>query len=249
MSQEEKGILEELRNPEGKIVISSKKGIRVHYPPQPIPRVDLFLGGSIEMGAADEWQDRICEKLMNRGVDCDVANPRREDWDSSWEQSTRCQEFVDQVNWELEGLKRADLILMYFQPGTISPVSLLELGLYAKRNVVVYCPEGFHKKGNVDIVCARYGITVVETEDALIDYVVDWLKPSATLQIPDALISNLGKRIIKKDNWKDLVDDLPVAKDNRRSAAAMVAESLGYHPAKIPTMTGAEALEHLSKEK
>lgn len=220
-----------LTDPSGSTYIfpgkKKKQGIQVFYPPLPVPQVDLFLGGSIEMGKADPWQNRICEILMNRGMGLAIANPRREDWDSSWEQSTKDPNFVDQVNWELNALQRSDLIVMYFQPGTISPVSLLELGLYVKRNMIVYCPEGFHKKGNVDIVCARFGITVVDTEEALVDYIVEWFKPSA-LQIPNTLISNLGRRIIKKDNWKDLVDDLPMTKDNRRSAAAMVVESLGF---------------------
>ena len=51
---------------------------------------------------------------------------------------------------------------MYFSPGTKSPISLLELGLIVNSDtlVIVYCPDGFWRKGNVDIVCDKYLIPV-----------------------------------------------------------------------------------------
>ncbi len=53
---------------------------------------------------------------------------------------------------------------MYFDPNTKSPISLLELGLYAASDkLTVCCPEGFWRKGNVDIVCERYGVEQVDT--------------------------------------------------------------------------------------
>ena len=77
-------------------------------------------------------------------------------------------------------LDQADLIVMYLQPLTISPVSLIELGIFSstvpKPNMVVCCPEGFHRKGNVDIVCEWTGIPSVETFKDLIDYVGKWIK-------------------------------------------------------------------------
>ena len=88
-----------------------------------------------------------------------VYNPRRDDWDSSWEQTIDNPNFVEQVMWELTALKRSDYIIMYFDPDTKSPISLLELGIYAHSNkLIVVCPDGFWRKGNVDIVCREYGI-------------------------------------------------------------------------------------------
>jgi hypothetical protein len=78
------------------------------------------------------------------------------------------------VNWELNGLDKADYILMYFSPETKSPISLLELGLYAASGkLIVCCPEGFWRKGNVDIVCEKYGIQTVDTLDELINVIVN----------------------------------------------------------------------------
>lgn len=119
----------------------------------------IFLAGSIEMGTAENWQERIEKDLENESVT--IFNPRRDDWDSSWKQEIQNPQFYQQVTWELDALERSDVIAMYFDPNTKSPISLLELGLFAATdNVVVYCPEGFWRKGNVDIVCQRAGVPV-----------------------------------------------------------------------------------------
>ena len=94
-------------------------------------RFKLFLGGSIEMGVAEMWQQKIEDALKD--LDCIVYNPRRDAWDSSWEQSLKEPRFVEQVEWELDALDDANLVAMYFQPGTKSPISLLELGLQAEK--------------------------------------------------------------------------------------------------------------------
>lgn len=127
----------------------------------------LFLAGSIEMGVAENWQQKVVTLLDN--TDWVLFNPRRDDWDSSWVQSINNPQFREQVEWELEALTLADQIICYFDPNTKSPVSLLELGLFAKSGkMIVVCPDGFWRKGNVDIVCHRYGIRQANTiEEAI----------------------------------------------------------------------------------
>ena len=117
----------------------------------------VFLAGSIEMGGAEEWQQSFCDALAD--LDIVILNPRRRSWDSSWRQAIDEPRFREQVEWELEGQERARVIALYFAPTTRSPISLLELGLFARTGkLVACCPEGFWRKGNVDIVCERYGI-------------------------------------------------------------------------------------------
>ena len=139
-------------------------------PPAPLDlagRPAVFLAGSIEMGRAVCWQAHIEAALGD--LDVTVLNPRRDDWDSSWHQSIRDDRFREQVEWELAGMERADLIAMYFAPDTQAPVTLLELGLAARSGrLLVCCPEGFWRKGNVDVVCARHGIPTVTDLDALV---------------------------------------------------------------------------------
>jgi hypothetical protein len=132
----------------------------------------VFLGGSIEMGTAEKWQERMTEQF--RHADITFLNPRRDDWDWTWEQSIDNPKFFEQVSWEQDALEYADTIIINFDPNTKSPISLLELGLFAASgNVIVCCPKGFWRKGNVDIVCQRYNIPLVETYDELVYLIRD----------------------------------------------------------------------------
>jgi hypothetical protein len=119
--------------------------------------VCVFLAGSIEMGAAEDWQKTVQINFEKEEVT--FFNPRRDEWDASWKQEQTNPMFNNQVNWELNHLESADLIFMYFSPETKSPISLLELGLYAdSRKMIVCCPEGFWRKGNVEILCTRSNV-------------------------------------------------------------------------------------------
>ncbi len=128
----------------------------------------VFLAGSIELDLAERWQDTVINDLTS----CDnlvILNPRRKDWDNSWTISIENENFKQQVYWELDGLEKADKIIMYFDPKTKSPISLLELGLFSRSDkLMVICPDGFWRKGNVDIVCEKYNIQNVSSlKDAI----------------------------------------------------------------------------------
>lgn len=132
--------------------------MRVVKAPEKYITVDwtLFLAGSIEMGAAVDWQTHLTDRLADLKY-ATILNPRRDDWDSSWEQKIENDQFREQVQWELRGLARADCIAVYFDPETKSPITLMELGLWASSGkLIVCCPEGYWRKGNVDIVCREY---------------------------------------------------------------------------------------------
>ena len=126
--------------------------------------VSLFAAGSIEMGVAEAWQQRLADALadMDRLL---YLNPRRDDWDKTWKQTKDFPQFNEQVTWELQGQETADVIAMYFDPATKSPITLLELGLFVEKNLVVFCPEGYFRKGNVDIVCERYDVAQADSWD------------------------------------------------------------------------------------
>ena len=122
----------------------------------------LYLAGSIEMGA--DWQENTVAAL--RDYQGTILNPRRDHWDRwdrSWAQSIHNEQFREQFEWELSAQEQANLIALYLSPGTRSPISLLELGLFKRQSMIVCCPEGFWRKRNVDIVCSRYGIKNVDS--------------------------------------------------------------------------------------
>ena len=118
------------------------------------------------MGAAEKWQESLGDWLLEKNYN--VFNPRREDWDSSWIQTYESPQFSQQVKWELNALEKSDIIIMYLDPNTKSPISLLELGLHANnKKLWVVCPDGFWRKGNVEVVCSLYDIPLFNSLDEL----------------------------------------------------------------------------------
>jgi hypothetical protein len=161
---------------------------QVCRPPQwaNIKGPSIFLAGSIEQGKAIDWQSALTAKLAHLPIT--VLNPRRLEWDASWVQDVSNPQFKEQVDWEMDSLTRADVIALFFDPATMSPISLLELGLHAHdhgiagKKLVVCCPKGFWRRGNVQMVCTRYNIDLVETSEELIEKVTAKLVKTLTQQ-------------------------------------------------------------------
>jgi hypothetical protein len=143
----------------------------VYFAPQPTPCKSVFLAGSIDMGAAVNWQEAVTKALADKPVV--IYNPRRDDWDSSWVQSINDPQFNEQVTWELEHLEKADIICYYFDPAGKAPITLMELGLFAMsgKDIVVCCPEGFWRRGNIEMVCDRYALPLFNYIGDMIDYI------------------------------------------------------------------------------
>ena len=136
--------------------------------------VKIFLAGSIDMGTAEEWQTKLTKDIEEKSSVKDIAifNPRRDDWDSSWVQSITNENFKEQVEWELSSMEDSDIIVYYFDKDGKAPITLMELGLHAKdenKRLVVCCPEGYWKRGNVEVVCDYYRIPFYDTYDELVE--------------------------------------------------------------------------------
>lgn len=135
----------------------------------------IFLGGSIEMGLAEPWQDRLAEALSCYDDSIVLLNPRREDWDASWIQDpTPGTNFEQQVSWELLNQESCSLAVYYFDAATKSPITLLELGAFGLQDTeatLVCCPKQFYRYGNVAVFCNRYGITLVHSFDELLAHI------------------------------------------------------------------------------
>lgn len=129
----------------------------------------IFLAGSIEQGKAVNWQQATVERFKDLpGV---LFNPRREIWDASLTQDITNPVFKEQVTWELDALELADVVFFYFQADTLSPISLMELGIVATwvgmaddpPYVVLVCEDGFWRAGNIQVLCERAGIRILPT--------------------------------------------------------------------------------------
>lgn len=129
----------------------------------------IFLAGSIEMGVAKNWQSYVIDKLSENTFINDsvqVFNPRRDDWDSTWKQEQTNEEFNYQVNWEINHLRKADLILFNFEENTKAPITLWELGRFGRsNNSIVCCPTGFYRYGNIETICTIENIPLFHSLD------------------------------------------------------------------------------------
>ncbi len=151
--------------------------MRVVRSPEPISihpgERSVFLAGSIDMGNTTDWQHDLANSLhAEQGV---LLNPRRHQWDASWPTDATSPIFNEQVQWELSAMEAADLVVFYFHPGSQAPVTLLELGLTARTGKArVCCPNGYWRKGNVDVVCSKYQIPDVASIDQLEQLIRDY---------------------------------------------------------------------------
>jgi hypothetical protein len=151
----------------------------------PLDRPSIILYGNMQKGASTNWRTQLATSLSSLPIA--ILDPTRDDWDSNWVELPTDKKFREQVEWEMDYAKVADVILFLFAKGTDAPVSLLELGLYAadeatRKKVVVCCLEGYSKRGNVLMVCERYKIALLESVDdvnlnVLADVVKEKLDP------------------------------------------------------------------------
>lgn len=127
-------------------------------PPKPptYRKYSVFFAGSIEMGEAVQWQQRMALELFRYPIT--VTNPRREQWDKNKDS------MEEQIDWELAALDQADVVCFFVDVATKSPVTMLELGLKMDSDkIIVCCGEQYFRSTNVYLTCKRYGVPVVKT--------------------------------------------------------------------------------------
>ncbi|KKA28490.1 hypothetical protein TD95_003228 [Thielaviopsis punctulata] len=147
----------------------------------------IFLAGSTNRN--DDWRGRLEAKLVRCNIEATIFNPFRRDWD--WPCDAQDERFREQVGWELEKQEAADLVVVYLCPGTKAPISLMELGLCAKTgpSKIVVCPLGYSLRGNVQMVCERYRIEMLDSEDTLADKIIDWVENEYTYKYMDKSVT------------------------------------------------------------
>lgn len=137
----------------------SHPDFEIHHPPSRpnITKPSIIIYGIIPRAEDTKWQDLLEMTLSDLPIA--ILDPRRADWDSTWVEDISFPKFKEQVEWEMDYAPISDVIVFYFGGQTEAPISLLELGMYAgSGKCVVLCENSFKKKGNVQMVCARYEI-------------------------------------------------------------------------------------------
>lgn len=131
------------------------KVIKPNSPDQTINGISIFLAGTIDNGKSIDWQLDMEEILKDYNVT--LLNPRRDNWNPK---ATK-EDMIKQINWEMDNLDKCDVIFMNILEDSLSPITLLELGLYANSSkMIVTCHEEFWRKINVDVVCGRFNIPI-----------------------------------------------------------------------------------------
>lgn len=156
------------------------------------------------MGEAIQWQQRMALELCRYPIT--VLNPRRVEWDNSKESMDQ------QVEWELSALEQADVICLFIDVATEARITLLELGKYLDSGkLVVSCGKQYDRYLNVEKVCKRYGVPLMET----------------FAELPGATIRMLKEKGMELETNGDLVgDNTYVAKPPPKSKAQLERENL-----------------------
>ncbi|KAK4149528.1 hypothetical protein C8A00DRAFT_37880 [Chaetomidium leptoderma] len=132
----------------------------------------VFLAGTTSRTSGPDWRESLTEAIGHLPIT--IFNPLRPDWNSTWREDVTFAPFREQVEWELDMQERAGVVVVYFGPGTDAPVSLLELGLCARSGkALVACHGDYRKRGNVQVVCRRFGIALLRVEDDLAAAVIE----------------------------------------------------------------------------
>lgn len=134
----------------------------------------IFLAGSIDNGKASLWAHDV-QQALNVFEYVTLFNPRRDNWNTSLVTRASNETFNQQVNWELDNLDGCDIPFFYFEAGSVSPITLQEIGFiigsrrgdmtaltaYVHKPVVV-CPVKYWRRGNVEVMCARHEVQVYD---------------------------------------------------------------------------------------
>jgi len=144
----------------------------------------VFLAGSIEQGTARDWQVEAAKQYREyhrlNDLGLTILSPRRANWDANLRQSIDEPVFNQQVTFELQNIEVVDAVLMWFEPGTLSPITLAEHGFLCGQNsqgamnrLIVGCPDGFWRKGNVEMMCDRYNVPLFDNLEEAVERSVD----------------------------------------------------------------------------
>ena len=84
----------------------------------------MFLAGGIS--GCQPWQDEMKDLIAQKCPGLIPVNPRRANFDVS-----RKDIHHEQIKWEFDFLRRADVIIFWFPKETLCPITLFELGTWS----------------------------------------------------------------------------------------------------------------------
>jgi len=124
--------------------------------------VKIFLAGSIDPDNDNHWRNLIQKYIKGYWFDAEdnndsitIYSPRRdEDWSDDFE--------TEQATWDVAMMKSADYIIMHLTGESVSPVSLLELGLFLSNDkMFVTIDDDYVRKHIADLHVSCYGYNTI----------------------------------------------------------------------------------------
>jgi len=150
--------------------------ITVVTAPETIPTdgFKIFLAGGITN--CPNWQKELIEKMEKQETgDAEVYlfNPRRENFPIDDPNASK-----EQITWEFEALREADMIIFWFSKGSDNPIVLYELGMWGNSRdtlIAIGIDEGYSRKQDVEIqtMLARDDVAIVYTLDEVVKQIVE----------------------------------------------------------------------------
>jgi hypothetical protein len=111
--------------------------------------IKVFIAGGITN--CPDWQSTLISVLskVDFGSEYDVVlfNPRRKDFDTSDPNAA-----AEQITWEYNRLRDADIICFWFSKGSLNPIVLYELGMWGNSRdepIVIGCDSKYERKQDV----------------------------------------------------------------------------------------------------
>lgn len=110
------------------------------------------------MGNSTDWQTDLTEKISSNVIKClaesldkarkfqrvVVLNPRRRDWDNSWNLDPLDPRLIAQIEWEHSAIEMSHLVFVNILESSQSPISLQEVGLiYDKSKLIIHLPPKY----------------------------------------------------------------------------------------------------------
>ena len=136
----------------------------------------VFLAGGIT--GCPDWQKKLARELVLTNYA--VLNPRRRPFPMGDPSATE-----QQITWEFQHLRKADVIAFWFCKESIQPIALFELGAWSKQKdpaVIVGVEHGYPRQVDIAIQMGLLGRGVVSSLEKLASQLIN-IEPSISVRL------------------------------------------------------------------
>lgn len=131
--------------------------------------IKLFLAGGITN--CPNWQNYVISELRDINDNLTIYNPRRKNFPIDNPKAAE-----EQIAWEYEHLRNADILFFWFSRGTLNPIALYELGMWCNSSdtlAIIGVDPLYERKQDIiyQTNLARPHLKIFEQLDEMVDEV------------------------------------------------------------------------------